>query len=191
MPDARAHGTSGGNLATFGLLETDDISRWLDWVQQNDHPMCIFGLGESMGAAELLQSLRTETRFCAAVAESPFASFREIGYDRVGPALQHGPMARPHGFSSDCRVRLSLRSPEIQTEFRTSLAEVAIAPPRFRSPDSRQADSNIPVRHADLIFARNPGISNLGSAERRPLRCTKHRAGKNFVNKSVGLVRES
>jgi len=57
------HGTSGGNLATFGLLETDDISRWLDWVQQNDHPMCIFGLGESMGAAELLQSLRTETRF--------------------------------------------------------------------------------------------------------------------------------
>src|SRR5207302_8567209 len=72
LPDARAHGTSGGQLATYGLLESEDIHRWFEWVQQNQHPTCIFGLAESMGAAQLLQSLQAETRFCAVVAESPF-----------------------------------------------------------------------------------------------------------------------
>jgi uncharacterized protein len=91
MPDARAHGTSGGELATFGLLESEDIHRWLDWLEHNDHPECIFRLGESMDALPLLQSLRSETRFFAVAAESPFASFREMGYERVGQFFSTGP----------------------------------------------------------------------------------------------------
>src|SRR5258708_25905611 len=51
----------------------------------------MFGLGESMGAAQLLQSLPTETRFCAVVAESPFASFREVAYARFGRPFHAGP----------------------------------------------------------------------------------------------------
>jgi hypothetical protein len=34
------------------------------------HSKCIFGIGESMGAAVLLQSVEKERRFCAVVAES-------------------------------------------------------------------------------------------------------------------------
>jgi pimeloyl-ACP methyl ester carboxylesterase len=49
LPDARAHGASGGQLATYGLLERDDIDRWSNWLIRNDHPRCVFGLGESMG----------------------------------------------------------------------------------------------------------------------------------------------
>ena len=90
-PDARAHGASGGDLATFGLRETDDIRRWLDWEQGNVHPACVYGFAESMGAAGLLQSLQSESRFCAVVAESSFASFREIAYDRIGQAFHAGP----------------------------------------------------------------------------------------------------
>src|SRR5207249_4052386 len=30
LPDSRAHGESGGELATYGLLEADDIRRWVD-----------------------------------------------------------------------------------------------------------------------------------------------------------------
>jgi len=160
MPDARAHGTSGGNLATFGLLETDDISRWLDWVQQNDHPMCIFGLGESMGAAQLLQSLRTETRFCAAVAESPFASFREIGYDRVGQRFNTGPWLGRTVFRPIVEFAFLYARLKYKLNFEQVSPEVAIA--RTKVPIfliHGKADSNIPVRHADLIFARNPGIS--------------------------------
>jgi pimeloyl-ACP methyl ester carboxylesterase len=34
MPDARAHGASGGVLATYGLLERDDIRQWFEWAAQ-------------------------------------------------------------------------------------------------------------------------------------------------------------
>jgi len=84
LPDSRAQGESGGAFATYGIKEVDDVHRWFGWLKTTDHPQCIFGLGESMGAAILLQALRAEPRFCAAVAESAFATFREVAYVRVG-----------------------------------------------------------------------------------------------------------
>jgi len=69
LPDARAHGESGGELATYGLLERHDIHQWVTWIEDHLHPACVFGFGESMGAAELLQSLAVEDRFCS-VADS-------------------------------------------------------------------------------------------------------------------------
>jgi len=67
LPDARAHGLSGG-LASYGLNESDDIHLWVDWLEKNYHPRCVYALGESMGAAQLLQALAKERRFCAVVA---------------------------------------------------------------------------------------------------------------------------
>jgi pimeloyl-ACP methyl ester carboxylesterase len=32
LPDSRAHGESGGAVATYGLLESDDIHRWVAWL---------------------------------------------------------------------------------------------------------------------------------------------------------------
>src|SRR5215471_2607698 len=32
LPDARRHGESGGELATYGLKEVDDIHRWASWI---------------------------------------------------------------------------------------------------------------------------------------------------------------
>ncbi|MGD0547712.1 MAG: alpha/beta fold hydrolase, partial [Terracidiphilus sp.] len=93
LPDARAHGSSGGELATYGVKEAEDIRRWFDWTQRTESPRCIDGLGESMGAAQLLQSLRTTPGFCAVVAESSFASFREAAYDRLGEKLHAGAWA--------------------------------------------------------------------------------------------------
>lgn len=31
VPDSRAHGESGGDIATFGLDESRDLTRWVDW----------------------------------------------------------------------------------------------------------------------------------------------------------------
>ena len=84
LPDSRGEGESGGRFPTYGIKETEDVHRWFDWLAVRQHPRCIFGMGESMGAAILLQSVRVETRFCAVVAESSFASFRRIAYVRVG-----------------------------------------------------------------------------------------------------------
>jgi len=174
MPDSRGHGKSEGNLVTFGLLETDDIRRWVDWMEQRSRadnvppgstrpqhqPDCIFGFGESMGAAQLLQSLKTETRFCSVVAESPFASFREIGYDRVGQRFNTGSwlgrtILRPIIEFAFLYARLKYK-----LDFEQVSPEDAIA--RTKVPIfliHGKVDSNIPVRHADLIVARNPGIS--------------------------------
>ncbi len=176
MPDARAHGTSGGNLATFGLLESDDIHRWVDWLQQKNGraadvppgstrpqplpPGCVFGLGASMGAAQLLQSLPSEPRFCAVVADSPFASFREIGYDRVGQRFNTGSwlgrtLLQPiidFAFLYG-RLKYHLNFEQISPQeavLRTKVPVFLI---------HGKVDSNIPVRHADLIFARDPAIS--------------------------------
>jgi uncharacterized protein len=91
LPDSRAQGESGGAFSTYGIKEADDVHRWFDWLNNYQHPRCIYGLGESMGAAILLQALRAEGRFCGAVAESPFANFRQIGYVRVGQLLRVGP----------------------------------------------------------------------------------------------------
>jgi uncharacterized protein len=159
MPDARAHGISGGTLATFGLLESEDIHRWLDWLKQNDHPACIFGLGESMGAAQLLQSLGSETRFCAVVAESPFASFREIGYDRVGQRFNTGPwlwrtLLRPiveFAFLY-ARWKYTLDFEQVSPEKVIHATKVPIFLIHGK------IDSNIPVRHSRLLAAHNPAI---------------------------------
>lgn len=91
LPDARAHGKSGGNLATYGLQEAGDVRRWFDWVEQTESPRCVDGLGTSMGAALILESLRTTPGLCAVVAESPFADFREASYDRLGEWSGTGP----------------------------------------------------------------------------------------------------
>ena len=54
LPDARVHGISGGVLATYGIEEADDVKLWFRWLQKAESPRCIDGLGESMGAAQLL-----------------------------------------------------------------------------------------------------------------------------------------
>ncbi|MGB0063893.1 MAG: alpha/beta fold hydrolase [Terracidiphilus sp.] len=91
LPDARAQGVSGGTLATYGFLEAGDLKDWFNWLLAQQVPHCIYAVGESMGAAQLLISLRIDRGFCAVVAESSFASFREASYVRIGEWFGSGP----------------------------------------------------------------------------------------------------
>jgi alpha-beta hydrolase superfamily lysophospholipase len=160
MPDARAHGASGGQLATYGLLESDDIQRWFEWLRQNQHPGCIFGFAESMGAAQLLQSLQTEPHFCAVAAESPFSSFREIAYDRVGQFFHTGPwlgrtLLRPvvdvaFGYA---RWKYKMNFEQLSPERRVAATGVPVLLIHGRN------DSNIPIRHSHRIAADNPTLA--------------------------------
>jgi hypothetical protein len=116
-PDSRAHGESGGDLATYGLLESNDVHRWVSWLIDNQHPRHVFGMGESLGAAVLIESLRVEPRFSAIVAESAFCSFERIARDRVaeelpvplaiGRVLAAGPLGGIHLCASAVRTRFS------------------------------------------------------------------------------------
>jgi alpha-beta hydrolase superfamily lysophospholipase len=91
MPDSRGQGHSEGCLTTFGVKESDDVQRWVSWLQKYDSPKCTYGYGQSMGALILLRSLAVEKRFCAVVADSCPISFVEAGYDLIGRAVRLGP----------------------------------------------------------------------------------------------------
>lgn len=157
LPDARAHGLSGGTLATYGLLERGDIRQRADLLRAEVGAHCIYGMGESMGAAQLLQSLQPGTPFCAAVAESAFATFREIAYDRMGQPFHLGPwvgrtLLRPLVEIAFLRARwkygldMELVSPE-EAVSRTHMPVLLI---------HGQIDGNIPVRHSRRIHVVAP-----------------------------------
>lgn len=159
MPDARNHGSSGGTLTTYGLLERDDIHQWVQWLAQAQHPNCVFGFGESMGAAELLQSLKVEPGFCAIAAECPFSTFRESAYDRMGQPFHTGPWLgrtalRPvvEGGFLYSRLRYGLNMDQVSPESSISKAKTPIL------LIHGQADTNIPIRHSRRMVALNPEI---------------------------------
>lgn len=51
----------------------------------------MYGLGESLGGAVLIESLAVEPRFNAIVAESPFASLERVARERVAQKLPLSP----------------------------------------------------------------------------------------------------
>jgi uncharacterized protein len=84
MMDTRAHGESGGNMATYGWLERADTRAIVDALTMTETPHGIFALGSSMGAAIALQSASVEHRIAGVVAESSFSDLREVSYDYAG-----------------------------------------------------------------------------------------------------------
>ena len=42
---------------TYGVLESDDVHRWVDLLPSSEGCQRVFGLGESLAAGILLQSL--------------------------------------------------------------------------------------------------------------------------------------
>jgi uncharacterized protein len=176
LPDARAHGMSGGALATYGLQERNDIRQWVDLLRVREHPVCVYGFGESMGAAQLLQSLGAGTDLCAVAVESPFATFREIAYDRMGQPFHLGSW-----------VGRTLLRPLVEVAFLRARWKYGLDMGKISPQDSAagnvpvllihgQADSNIPVRHSRMIHARDgnselwevPGADHCGAVNAAP-----------------------
>jgi dipeptidyl aminopeptidase/acylaminoacyl peptidase len=170
LPDARAHGASGGDLATYGVKEAGDLRRWFDWLQQSQSPRCIDGLGESMGAAQLLQSLRTTPGFCAVVAESSFASFREASYDRLGEKLHAGAWAGRTLLRPAVGAGFFYARAKYGVDFEPASPENAVAASRVPVLLIHGLkDTNLPPRHSEEIQAhnasRNPSVTLWEPAE--------------------------
>jgi len=182
MPDARGHGNSGG-MASYGIREADDIHVWVDWIEANDSTRCVYGLGESMGAGELLQALPREHRFCAVVAESPFASFREVAYARMGQPFHLGPWVGRTFFRPTVdvgflfvRLKYGLNMEEASPE----QAVVGLKTPVLLIHGLD--DTNIPPYHSDSIQAKNltsvvvwkvPGAAHTGAHAAAPRSSTE------------------
>lgn len=167
-PDARGHGESGGPLITYGLLEREDIHAWVRALRARGVTGCVHGVGVSMGAAQILQSLSIEstsepqTSLCSAVAESSFASFREVAFDRLGQRFDAGPW-----------LGRTLLRPIVETGIAIAWLRHGVnlwdASPAAVLRDARTpvllihgtADHNIPMRHARELEASNPAMATL------------------------------
>jgi uncharacterized protein len=159
QPDARAHGASDGAIATYGLLERDDIREWFSWLQEEAHPACIYAIGESMGAAQMLQSLAQEPGFCAVVAESSFSTFPMIAYDRVGQFFHSGPWLGRWLFRPAVELAFAYGRWKYGLDLHKVSPEATAAATRIpilliHGKD----DGNIAVRHSERIAASNQEI---------------------------------
>ena len=160
LMDARAHGESGGAMATYGWLERNDTRAVVDALEASEHPAHLFALGESMGAGIALQSAAVDPRIEAVVAEASFASLREASYDYAG--LQEYPLLGKTLFAPGARTMLyrgqrlagfpaSGVSPEA--------AVAARAFPVLLICDT--ADTTLPCRHSQRIYAAARGPKSL------------------------------
>jgi len=157
LPDLRAHGRSDGELATYGYLEADDVHRWVDWLVERQPGGHVFGLGESMGAAILLQSLTVESRFCAVVAEAPYATLREIAYDRL--SQRYGKSTWPGRYALRPILELSFIYERLRYGVDLGQVSPERAVARARTPVLLifgSHDDNTPPRHARRIQEANP-----------------------------------
>jgi alpha-beta hydrolase superfamily lysophospholipase len=160
MMDARAHGESGGAMATYGWLERNDTLAIVDALEAREHPSHLFALGESMGAGIALESAAIEPRIEAVVAEAPFASLREASYDYAG--LQEYPVLGKTLFAPGAWVMLYRGGKLAGFSANGVSAERAVATrsvPVLLICDG--ADTTLPCRHAERIYDRASGPKSL------------------------------
>jgi len=160
MMDQRAHGESGGEMATYGWLERDDTRAVIDALATTEHPSHIFALGESMGAGIALQSAGVDPRIEAVAAEAPFASLREASYDYAG--LQEYPLLGKTLFAPGAWVML-YRGGRI-----AGFSASGVSPERAVAARSfpvllicDEKDTTLPCRHAKRIYAAARGPKSL------------------------------
>ena len=160
MMDARAHGESGGTMATYGWKERYDTVAIADALCSSERVRHLGTLGVSMGAAIALQSGTVEPRIEGVVAEDPFANLREVSYDYAGlfltPLLgktlfRPATMLAMHEIAKEGGFRPEDVSPE--------KAVAARAFPILLICGTR--DRRIPCRHAERIYQAAPGPKEL------------------------------
>jgi pimeloyl-ACP methyl ester carboxylesterase len=156
-PDSRGHGLSGGDHITFGVLEAKDIQQWADWIAEHTPTRRLYGLGVSYGGAVILQALSREPRLQAVVADSSFATFHQVAYDRIAGVLGVPYMTGRMLFWPAIEPGLMYASAWKGIDLYSASPLEALA----RSTKSvllihGLADRNIPPEHSRQLLARRP-----------------------------------
>jgi hypothetical protein len=157
-PDSRGHGASGGDLLTYGIREASDIHAWADALFRTDRIGRLYGLGESMGAAVLIESLPREPRFRAVVAECPFATFDDMAYYRLEWVSGLGrwaswPVAQTGFLYVRLRYGVDLEQASPAAAIRATQVPILLI--------HGTRDVNVPPRESRMLHALNPQATSL------------------------------
>jgi len=158
LPDSRGHGSSGGDLITYGVQEAADVHTWTAWLAGERGFTRLYGMGRSMGAAVLLQALPDDPRILAAVADCPFATFQEIATDRLRqrsglPSWLLYPATRIAFLYAFERYGVDLWKASAEEAVRHARVPILLI--------HGTADGNVPVRHSRELHAANPVLTRL------------------------------
>jgi fermentation-respiration switch protein FrsA (DUF1100 family) len=156
IPDARAHGNSTG-LATYGLKESDDVHRWVEWLGTTAHPHCSVRTGRVDGSGAVIAVVAEGTAILCGRCRIAVRHVSRGAYARFGRPFHTGPWIgrtffRPTVDIGFLFVRLKYglnmeaASPK-QAVVGTTIPILFI---------HGLQDRNIPPYHSDLIQQENP-----------------------------------
>jgi uncharacterized protein len=190
MMDSRAHGESGGDVATYGWKERYDTVAVTNALYSQEHVRHLGALGVSMGAAIALQSSAVEPRIEGVIAEDPFANLREVSYDYGG--LHFSPLLGKTLFRPATIFAMS------------ELAKAGGFSPDDVSPERAVAvrsfpillicgtkDHTIPCRHAEHIYEKARGPKELLVVEGAEHALALGRAPAEYENRVIGFLAKS
>ncbi len=162
--DARAHGVSEGERATYGWLERTDTRAIVDALFDSEQVHHLYAIGASMGAAIALQSAGIEPRIEAVVAESAFANLREVSYDYASLRLGHW-LGRTLFWPA---AWMAMRGAEKEGEFKANEVSPEDAVQSRAFPVlliCGTMDRNIPCRHTRRIYQAATGPKEMWLVE--------------------------
>lgn len=160
MMDARAHGESGGTIATYGHVERYDVRAIVDALTNSEHPDQIFALGESMGAAVALQSAGIDPRIEAVVAEGAFSNLHEVMFDYAG--LRLSTFLGKTFFRPAAMMAVHESEHQLGFHFDDVSPEESVSERKFPVMlISGLSDHNVPKRHAEAIYRAATGPKEL------------------------------
>jgi len=184
MMDSRAHGASGGNMATYGWKERYDTVAITNVLYSTEKVHHLGALGVSMGAAIALQSASVEPRIEAVVAEDPFADLREVSYDYGG--LHFSPLLGKTLFRPATIFAMSelAKAGGFQPDDVSPEKAVAVRPfPIFLICGTQ--DHTIPCRHAEDIYQKAHGPKELWVVEGAEHASALGRAPAEYENRVI------
>lgn len=148
--DQRAHGASGGEHCTYGMLEKQDLARAIDAVGISP----VYVVGHSLGAAVALQAAVIDPRIRAIVAASSYSDLRSALLER----------ARSVGVLTEGQCAESVSRAEAKAGFRVDDVSPLAAAARLDIPVllvHGTRDTATPPRHSERLLAALHGPKRL------------------------------
>jgi alpha-beta hydrolase superfamily lysophospholipase len=148
--DQRAHGASGGEHCTYGLLEKEDLARAIDAVGISP----VYVVGHSLGAAVALQAAAEDHRIRAVVAASSYADLRTTIVER----------AKDYPLVTDEEAIVAIGLAEVKAGFHADDVSPIHAAARVDVPVllvHGRLDTSTPPEHSERLLAALHGPKRL------------------------------